>query len=122
MSSTRWPHTVSAAVMLAIAAVAIGACADDDADGGSKRDGSVNVAMVDNPNMQDLARLTPSRFTAKSHIKVNYTVRRAVLRGDRRQGVDRFGARELPEDRVARRAVRSSGPRGSPCGRDRLHQ
>jgi len=41
--------------MLGIAAVAIGACVDDDADGGSKRGGSINVAMVDNPNMQDLA-------------------------------------------------------------------
>ena len=60
--------------MLAIAAVTVGARVDDDADGGSQRGGSINVAIVDNPNMQDLARLTPSLFTAKSHIKVKYTI------------------------------------------------
>ena len=36
--------------------------------------GSINVAIVDTPNTQDLARLTPSLFTAKSHINVNYTI------------------------------------------------
>ena len=36
--------------------------------------GSINVAIVDNPNMEDLARLTPSLFTSKTHIKVNYTI------------------------------------------------
>ena len=50
------------------------ASADDDEGSGSKGGGSINVAIVDNPQMQDLARLTPSLFTAKSHIKVNYTI------------------------------------------------
>ena len=36
--------------------------------------GSINVAIVDTPNTEDLARLTPSLFTAKSHINVNYTI------------------------------------------------
>lgn len=36
--------------------------------------GSINVAIVDTPNTEDLARLTPSLFTAKSHITVNYTI------------------------------------------------
>ncbi|MEA2240724.1 MAG: polyol transport system substrate-binding protein, partial [Solirubrobacteraceae bacterium] len=36
--------------------------------------GSINVAIVDNPQMKDIAKLTPSLFTAKSGIKVNYTV------------------------------------------------
>jgi len=35
---------------------------------------SINVAIVDTPNTEDLARLTPSLFTAKSHIRVNYTI------------------------------------------------
>ena len=35
--------------------------------------GSINVAIVDTPNTEDLARLTPSLFTRKSHIRVNYT-------------------------------------------------
>ena len=38
------------------------------------RGGSINVAIVDTPNTEDLARLTPSLFTAKSHIRVNYTI------------------------------------------------
>jgi sorbitol/mannitol transport system substrate-binding protein len=36
--------------------------------------GSINVAIVDTPNTEDLARLTPSLFTAKSDIRVNYTI------------------------------------------------
>jgi sorbitol/mannitol transport system substrate-binding protein len=38
------------------------------------RGGSINVAIVDTPNTEDLARLTPSLFTAKTHIKVHYTI------------------------------------------------
>ena len=34
---------------------------------------SINVAIVDTPNSEDLARLTPSLFTSNSHISVNYT-------------------------------------------------
>jgi sorbitol/mannitol transport system substrate-binding protein len=40
----------------------------------STRGSSINVAIVDTPNTEDLARLTPSLFTAKSHIRVNYTI------------------------------------------------
>jgi sorbitol/mannitol transport system substrate-binding protein len=36
--------------------------------------GSINVAIVDTPNTRDLARLTPSLFTGRTHIKVNYTI------------------------------------------------
>jgi sorbitol/mannitol transport system substrate-binding protein len=42
--------------------------------GGSKGGGAINVAIVDNPQMKDIAKLTPSLFTAKSGIKVNYTI------------------------------------------------
>jgi len=38
------------------------------------RGGSINVAIVETPNATDLARLSPSLFTSKSHIKVNYTI------------------------------------------------
>ena len=41
---------------------------------GHRVGGTINVAIVDNPNMQDLAHLTPSLFTARTHIKVNYTI------------------------------------------------
>lgn len=40
----------------------------------STRGGSINVAIVDTPNTEDLARLTPSLFTSKTHITVNYTI------------------------------------------------
>jgi sorbitol/mannitol transport system substrate-binding protein len=36
--------------------------------------GSIDVAIVDTPNASDLARLTPSLFTSRTHIKVNYTI------------------------------------------------
>jgi sorbitol/mannitol transport system substrate-binding protein len=36
--------------------------------------GSINVAIVNNPQMEDLASLTPRLFTAKTGIRVNYTV------------------------------------------------
>src|SRR3954465_7736587 len=36
--------------------------------------GSINGAIVDNPQMKDIAALTPKLFTAKTGIKVNYTV------------------------------------------------
>jgi sorbitol/mannitol transport system substrate-binding protein len=36
--------------------------------------GSINVAIVNNPNQEDLARLTPSLFTSQSHIAVHYTI------------------------------------------------
>jgi sorbitol/mannitol transport system substrate-binding protein len=35
---------------------------------------SINVAIVDTPNSEDLARLTPSLFTSKTHITVHYTI------------------------------------------------
>jgi sorbitol/mannitol transport system substrate-binding protein len=39
----------------------------------SNRGSSINVAIVDTPNAEDLARLTPSLFTRRSHIRVSYT-------------------------------------------------
>jgi sorbitol/mannitol transport system substrate-binding protein len=55
----------------------IGAGCGSSNNGGSKTSGgskTINVAIVDNPQMKDIAKLTPSLFTAKSGIKVNYTV------------------------------------------------
>jgi sorbitol/mannitol transport system substrate-binding protein len=63
------------AALLAIAGLALVGCLGDDDEGrGSNGGGSINVAIVDNPQMQDLAHLTPSLFTAKSRIRVNYTI------------------------------------------------
>ncbi|MDX6400682.1 MAG: hypothetical protein QOF27_1288, partial [Gaiellaceae bacterium] len=35
---------------------------------------TISVAIVKNPQMTDIASLTPSLFTAKSGIKVKYTI------------------------------------------------
>src|SRR5260221_11683013 len=35
---------------------------------------TISVAIVANPQMQDIASLTPTLFTAKTGIKVNYTI------------------------------------------------
>ncbi len=69
----------AAALLAVVGAVATG-CGGDDSDDSSSggtpasKGGSINVAIVDNPQMKDIAKLTPSLFTAKSGIKVNYTV------------------------------------------------
>lgn len=63
---------------------------EDDAQ--SDSGGSINVAIVDNPSVNDLARLTPSLFTAQSHINVNYTIldegtlREVITSGVRAEG------------------------------------
>jgi sorbitol/mannitol transport system substrate-binding protein len=69
--------------------------------------GSINVAMVDNPQMKDIAQLTPSLFTAKTGIKVNYTIldettlrqvtTRDVAAGGKQFDVAQIGAFEAPQ-------------------------
>ncbi|MEO2105322.1 MAG: sugar ABC transporter substrate-binding protein [Actinomycetota bacterium] len=49
--------------------------ADDSGDsGGDAEGGSLNVAIVGNPQMEDIASLTPEFFTADTGIEVNYTI------------------------------------------------
>src|ERR1700693_6487681 len=63
---------------------------------GSTAAKTISVAIVANPQMQDIASLTPSLFTAKSGIKVKYTIldegklRQATTRdaGSRGKGVE----------------------------------
>jgi polyol transport system substrate-binding protein len=69
--------------------------------------GSINVAIVDNPQMKDIAKLTPSLFTAKTGIKVNYTIldegtlrqvtTRDVAAGGRQFDVAMIGPYEAPQ-------------------------
>jgi sorbitol/mannitol transport system substrate-binding protein len=62
--------------LLAVAGVVLAGCGllgDDDDDGGSEG-GSIKVAIVDNPQMQDLTKLTPSLFTDETGIEVDYSV------------------------------------------------
>ena len=81
-------------------------CGDDD-DGGGSGDKTINVAIVDNPQMKDIAKLTPSLFTKKSGIKVNYTIldegtlrevtTRDVAAGGRQFDVVMIGPFEAPQ-------------------------
>jgi sorbitol/mannitol transport system substrate-binding protein len=56
-------------LVLAVAAAALAASAL-----GRPQAKTISVAIVANPQMQDIASLTPSLFTAKSGIKVKYTI------------------------------------------------
>src|SRR4051794_4937293 len=50
--------------LASLAATAMGAAADK----------TISVAIVANPQMQDIASLTPQLFTSKTGIKVKYTI------------------------------------------------
>jgi sorbitol/mannitol transport system substrate-binding protein len=97
--------TLIAALFLGLGVVGCGG--DDDNGGGGSSGGSINVAIVDNPQMKDIAKLTPSLFTKKSNIKVNYTVldegtlrevtTRDVAAGGRQFDVVMIGPFEAPQ-------------------------
>jgi sorbitol/mannitol transport system substrate-binding protein len=102
----------SAAAVLAVVGVVATGCGGDDSDGGggspaTGKGGEINVAIVDNPQMKDIAKLTPSLFTSKSGIKVNYTVldegtlrevtTRDVAAGGRQFDVAMIGMYEAPQ-------------------------
>ena len=87
-----WFRSASAIVALGLVAAACGG--DDDAEPADEPattdettgtemtadepavegDRSINVAIVGNPQMEDIASLTPELFTAETGITVNYTV------------------------------------------------
>jgi sorbitol/mannitol transport system substrate-binding protein len=89
-----------------LAGLVLAACGGDDDGGGSGAD-SINVAIVDNPQMTDIAELTPSLFTKTSGIKVNYTIleegtlrqvtTRDVAAGGRQFDVVMIGPFEAPQ-------------------------
>jgi sorbitol/mannitol transport system substrate-binding protein len=63
------------AILFAIGGSVLAGCSGGgDKSARANSGGSINVAIVDTPNTQDLAHLTPSLFTAQSHINVNYTI------------------------------------------------
>jgi polyol transport system substrate-binding protein len=63
------------ALLLVAAATGLTGCgASKHGTRGSNQSGAIDVAIVDTPNTEDLVHLTPSLFTSRSHIKVNYTI------------------------------------------------
>ncbi len=65
------------ATCLVVAACSSSDDAGSDASGGAADGGGdreINVAVVGNPQMEDIASLTPELFTAESGITVNYTI------------------------------------------------
>jgi sorbitol/mannitol transport system substrate-binding protein len=110
MRGTR--GVLSAVALLAVVAAVVAGCggggssSTSSSKGGSKG-GSLNVAIVDNPQMKDIAKLTPSLFTAKTGIKVNYTIldegtlrqvtTRDVAAGGRQFDVAMIGPYEAPQ-------------------------
>jgi polyol transport system substrate-binding protein len=61
-------------VVALIAAVAVLAAMLATAASGHGTAKTISVAIVANPQMQDIAKLTPSLFTSKTGIKVKYTI------------------------------------------------
>ena len=94
-------------ILFVIAGTALTGCwGDDDKADRSSGGGSINVAIVDTPNAQDLAQLTPSLFTDRTGIKVSYTildegtlreVTRGVTAGGRQFDVVMIGPYEAPQ-------------------------
>ncbi len=113
-------HRWSVAPLLAACAVAgglvVGCGSSDDSSSTSSGSSSssssskgktINVAIVDNPQMKDIAKLTPELFTKSSGIKVNYTVldegtlrqvtTRDVAAGGKQFDVTMIGPYEAPQ-------------------------
>ncbi|MFB0614787.1 sugar ABC transporter substrate-binding protein [Streptomyces sp. AGS-58] len=59
---------------LAVCGALLTACAGAGGAGGGSGSHSINVLMVNNPQMADLQKLTAANFTKKTGIKVNFTV------------------------------------------------
>ncbi|MFF7791240.1 extracellular solute-binding protein [Streptomyces sp. NPDC007991] len=70
MRSTRYALIAGAAATALLAT----ACSGAGAGGSSGGDQSINVLMVGNPQMEDIAKLTKDSFTKETGIKVNFTV------------------------------------------------
>lgn len=68
---SRFRLGVCAVVSAMLAATGLTACAGAGGGGGSD---SINVLMVNNPQMLDLQKLTADNFTKQTGIRVNFTV------------------------------------------------
>src|SRR3954451_13837941 len=83
-TSARPPHprrsapgrsrTASTAAAATVLALTLSGCAGWGGGPGGGGADSINVLMVNNPQMVDLQRLTEANFTQQTGIRVNYTV------------------------------------------------
>ena len=71
--SRRWSMATGAALTTGLVA-SLSACAGWGAVGQGGGGDAINVLMVNNPQMVDLQQLTAENFTAKTGIRVNFTV------------------------------------------------
>ncbi|HEY6762502.1 MAG TPA: extracellular solute-binding protein [Baekduia sp.] len=69
-----WRLARVAVLLMVVGTIGAGCGGSAGKGGATHHGGAINVAIVDNPQTQDLARLTPSLFTAGTGIKVNYTI------------------------------------------------
>ena len=60
--------------LLCATAAVVGSATSAGATRPAEADRELNVAIVGNPQMEDIASLTPELFTAETGITVNYTV------------------------------------------------
>jgi sorbitol/mannitol transport system substrate-binding protein len=67
------PLALLTAALALVSAVVVG-CGGGSSSGSSESKKTLTVAIVNNPQMEDIAKLTPSLFTAKTGIKVKYTI------------------------------------------------
>ncbi|WBB61102.1 sugar ABC transporter substrate-binding protein [Streptomyces sp. WMMC500] len=74
LTPTRSKRTIRTLVPVVTAAALLAACSGAGGGGSSGGDDSVNVVMVNNPQMVELQKLTAKHFTKKTGIEVNFTV------------------------------------------------
>lgn len=73
-SRTRSLPRLLPPVALAVCGTLLAACSGAGGSGGGSGGHSINVLMVNNPQMEDLQKLTAANFTKSTGIKVNFTV------------------------------------------------
>jgi sorbitol/mannitol transport system substrate-binding protein len=74
MHEARRARSRTAVMLALVAAIAAIAAVVAATASGRTSAKTISVAIVANPQMQDIASLTPSLFTSKTGIKVNYTI------------------------------------------------
>jgi len=117
MRGTRSLASIAALLTVVVVAVLSGCGGSDNNSSSSSgssgtpasgtKGGTINVAIVDNPQMKDIAKLTPSLFTKKTGINVKYTIldegtlrqvtTRDVAAGGRQFDVAMIGPYEAPQ-------------------------